>query len=198
MIRQLCILFVLAPILGACAAQDRLLLLPGEQGAKTGAVAVLSKTGKAVAVVDKAYTDAKVAGEVVDSKQRNADAVSPDQKALLEALPKPPTAYILYFKEGTTTLTPASEPALKALFKDAGERSGADVQVTGHTDTLGSTPSNDELSLRRAKTIREMLVKRGLDPGLVRAVGRGERELLVKTKDRVRKPENRRVEVTVR
>jgi outer membrane protein OmpA-like peptidoglycan-associated protein len=189
MIRQLCILFVLAPILGACAAQDRLLLLPGEQGVKTG---------KTVAVVDKAYTDAKVAGEVVDSKQSNADAVSADQRALLAALPKPPTGYILYFKEGTTTLTPASEPVLKALFKDAGERAGADVQVTGHTDTLGSTPSNDELSLRRAKTIREMLVKRGLDPGLVRAVGRGERELLVKTKDRVRKPENRRVEVTVR
>ena len=82
--------------------------------------------------------------------------------------------------------------------KDAGERSGADVQVTGHTDTLGSGADNDALSLRRAQSIRELLIDRGLKPELVRAAGRGERELLEQTGDGVRNAKNRRVEVTVR
>lgn len=198
MIRQLCMLTILLSAVAACAPRDRLVLLPGEQGVKTGAVAVLSKTGKTVSVVDKAYTDARISGETVDIGQTDANAVKQEHGALLDALPKPPTAYTLYFKEGTTTLTPASDPVLKALFKDIGERAGADVQVTGHTDTLGATDANDALSLKRAKTIREMLIGRGLDTSLVRAVGRGERELLVRTEDRVRNAENRRVEITVR
>jgi outer membrane protein OmpA-like peptidoglycan-associated protein len=198
MIRHLFLSLTLALMVAACAPQDRLLLLPGEHGVKTGAVAVLSKTGATVTVVDKAYTDARISGESFEASKTDAEAVRRDHGALIDGLPKPPTSYILYFKEGTTTLTPTSEPILKALFKDAAERAGADVQVTGHTDTLGSTRSNDELSLRRAKTIREMLVKRGLAAHLVRAVGRGERELLTQTKDRVRNAENRRVEITVR
>ncbi|MBG06465.1 MAG: hypothetical protein CMM59_20580 [Rhodospirillaceae bacterium] len=72
------------------------------------------------------------------------------------------------------------------------------MQVTGHTDTLGSTKSNDRLSRKRAEEIRCVLIDQGLDPALVRAAGRGERELLVKTPDRTRNAKNRRVVVTVR
>jgi outer membrane protein OmpA-like peptidoglycan-associated protein len=43
-----------------------------------------------------------------------------------------------------------------------------------------------------------MLIERGLDAALVRAVGRGEREPLVPTADEVGETRNRRVEITVR
>lgn len=198
MISRVCLVVILGLFASACAQQDRLLLLPGENGASSGAVAVLGKTGNTVSVIDKAYTEAQVSGETVSSSKIDADTVNKRHGDLLGGLPKPPTAYILYFKEGTTTLTPASVPTLAALLKDAAERAGADVQVTGHTDTLGSGESNDALSLRRAESIRELLIDRGLVPDLVRAVGRGERELLVQTGDGVRNAENRRVEVTVR
>jgi len=198
MIRRACIVFILGLLASACAQQDRLLLLPGEDGASSGAVAVLGETGNTVSVIDKAYTEAQVSGETVTSAKTDAESVKKRHGDLLNALPKPPTAYILYFKEGTTTLTPPSVPTLSDLLKDAEERAGADVQVTGHTDTLGSGASNDALSLRRAKSIRELLIERGLIPDLVRAVGRGERELLVQTDDGIRNAKNRRVEVTVR
>ena len=116
----------------------------------------------------------------------------------MEALPSPPSSFILYFKEGTTTLTPESEPALEKLFAEVSARSGADVQVVGHTDTVGRMESNDRLSLARAMEVRRLLIDRGLDPSLVRGVGRGERELLVDTADEVDEPQNRRVEVVVR
>ncbi len=105
---------------------------------------------------------------------------------------------MLYFREGTVTVMPRSKPELTALLADVANRLGADVQVTGHTDTLGSAANNDRLSLKRANEIRRLLIEQGLDPKVVSAAGRGERELLVQTPDRTRHAENRRVVVTVR
>jgi outer membrane protein OmpA-like peptidoglycan-associated protein len=48
------------------------------------------------------------------------------------------------------------------------------------------------------QTIKEWFIKRGLQASFIRAVGRGERELLIQTPDNVREPRNRRVEVIVR
>jgi outer membrane protein OmpA-like peptidoglycan-associated protein len=72
------------------------------------------------------------------------------------------------------------------------------VQITGHTDTVGSTADNDVLSLKRAGEIREALAVQGLNLTITRAVGRGERELLVPTPDNTAEPRNRRVEIIVR
>jgi outer membrane protein OmpA-like peptidoglycan-associated protein len=87
---------------------------------------------------------------------------------------------------------------LKQVFAELAKRSGAEVQITGHTDTVGSEGDNDTLSLKRAREIRETLIAEGLSPTISRAVGRGERELLVATPDNTAEPRNRRVEITVR
>jgi outer membrane protein OmpA-like peptidoglycan-associated protein len=77
-------------------------------------------------------------------------------------------------------------------------RPGAEVQVTGHTDTVGSDDDNDKLSLKRAEEIRDLLASKGFDRSIMTAVGRGERELKLPTGDNVSSPINRRVEVIVR
>lgn len=188
----------LVALLAAGCAQDRVVLLPGENGAKTGAVAVLSEGGKTEAVIDKPYSDARVDSDGATVSQTDAAAVAREHGALLNALPRPPTSYLLYFREGTTDMIPKSRRLLPRIFADVAARSGADVQVIGHTSTLGTRADNDALSLRRARQIADMLIARGLDPEQVRAVGRGERELLVQTRDGVRNAKNRRVEVMVR
>ncbi len=73
-----------------------------------------------------------------------------------------------------------------------------DIVVIGHTDSVGSDTFNDALALRRAETVRAMLIGRGLAPDSIVAVGRGKRELLVPTPDGVAEPRNRRVEIVVR
>ena len=77
-------------------------------------------------------------------------------------------------------------------------RPGADVEVTGHTDTVGDDADNDSLSLKRAEEVLALLVSAGLDRSLMTAVGRGERELRERTADAVSNATNRRVEVIVR
>jgi len=54
------------------------------------------------------------------------------------------------------------------------------VRVVGHTDRLGAEPYNAALSQRRADTVRELLVREGLDGTKVTAVGRGEKEPVTK------------------
>lgn len=185
--------------LAACAAPDRVILLPDEAGGEAGALAILKESGEVVSVVETVYTEARVdaTGEA-DTTQTDAAAVAEEYGDLIQALPQPPRSFLLYFEEGTTTLVPESEPELARLFEEVAARPGVDVQVTGHTDTVDSLERNDRLSRARGEEIRQMLVERGLDPDLVSAVGRGERELLIDTGDGVSEPRNRRVEVIVR
>lgn len=49
------------------------------------------------------------------------------------------------------------------------------VRVIGYTDRLGSDAYNDALSQKRADTVKDYLVSRGVDSRLVQAEGRGKR-----------------------
>jgi OOP family OmpA-OmpF porin len=184
----------LLPLLAACASGGSVTLLPGEGGANTGAVVVLNpKTGADAGVLTAANTRSGLGGRFA------AGPADPKQyAALTEGLPPPPANFTLYFFEGSTKLTPASEPELRKVLAELAKRPGVEVQITGHTDTVGSLADNDMLSLRRAREIREALALQGLNLTITRAVGRGERELLVATPDNTEEPRNRRVEITVR
>lgn len=197
---SLAVTLLLLTMTAACAPSTKIILLPNEGGGGTsGSVALLSEEGDTVATIDDAYSVARVHdGGRRDIGQTTEEALAPRHVSLIQDLPQPPRSFVLYFEEGTTTLVPASEPALVDLFKEVEARSGADVQVVGHTDTLGSGPDNDSLSRDRAKEIAGVLIESGLPSHMVSAVGRGERELLVETEDGTSNPLNRRVEVLVR
>ena len=73
-----------------------------------------------------------------------------------------------------------------------------DVVVVGHTDRVGSDPFNDNLARQRADTVRAELIRRGIAPENIVAVGRGSREPIIPTAAGVAEPRNRRVEIVVR
>jgi outer membrane protein OmpA-like peptidoglycan-associated protein len=116
----------------------------------------------------------------------------------LAALPTPPANYQLYYGTGSVTLTPNALAVFDKVFAEIMQRKAAEVVVAGYTDTVGTASQNDSLSLERAQSASKLLVARGLAPGAITTVGRGERDLLVPTKDQVPEQKNRRVEITVR
>lgn len=190
----------LAPLLlmglAGCATPS-LTLLPSEEG-KQGAVAVLEENGLSrETVVSELNSRTSLSGRP-RTKSIDPSKLSAGQRALLLALPPAPVRLTLYFREGTTRLTPESEPGLDFLKSEVKDRPGAEIQVTGYTDTLGSDADNDALSQRRAEEVLAALAEQGLDRNMMSAVGRGERDLRVKTEDGIREPANRRVVVTVR
>lgn len=185
----------LLPLLAACATpKGAVTLLPGEAGAKVGAMAVFDpKNGAELGSLTVENTQTALKGKFA------AKPADPTRyAALIDALPPPVAHFTLNFIEGTTDLTPDSQAELQKVFAEIARRPGAEVLITGHTDTVGSETDNDALSLRRAGDVRAALIAQGLSPAISRAVGRGERELLVPTPDNTAEPRNRRVEITVR
>jgi OmpA-OmpF porin, OOP family len=116
----------------------------------------------------------------------------------LDAVPVPSRMYTLLFATGAQALPPDAEPTIAALLADVASHPVVEVQITGHTDRVGTLEGNDQLSLDRAIAVRDALLARGLRATLVRVVGRGEREPLVRTGDNVPESKNRRVDILVR
>jgi len=184
-----------AVALAGCA-HSSMVLLPDEDGGH-GKVAILESGGKPTdAIVTEANSRATLGA--ANPSIRPIDALKPAEAALVSDLPPPAKSFTLYFPEGTTDITPESAPVLEELRAEIAKRPGAEVQVTGHTDTVGSDADNDALSQKRAEQILNLLASKGFDRSIMSAVGRGERELKQPTADNVSNPANRRVEVIVR
>ena len=185
-----------ALLLLAGCAHSSMVLLPDEDGGH-GEVAILKPDGSGETLVSEANSRASLGGSPT-IKPLGAKGLKPTEAALVSALPPPPKSFTLYFLEGTTDMTPESAPVVDEIRAEIAARPGAEVQVTGHTDTVGSDDDNDALSQKRAEEILNLLANKGFDRTIMSAVGRGERELKVPTGDNVSSPVNRRVEVIVR
>lgn len=188
-----------AALLAACTTPaTRVVLLPQEDG-KPSAVVVRTENGQQV--LDRPYLQATAPHGTQAAP--TVDTVDPaelqrDHPQLFALRPPAPQHYTLYFVSGGTVLTEASQLTVQEMLAAALARSGADIVVTGHTDTMGAGPRNDALSRERAAEVRQMLVQRGFPAVRIEAVGRGERELAVPTADEVDEPRNRRVTIDVR
>lgn len=116
--------------------------------------------------------------------------------------PPPPMAgapgtrvFTVYFGWNRSWVGPAGMAVLQqaaAVYKAGGV---VRVQITGYTDTSGSVPYNQRLSLRRAKHVADALVHMGVAPQAMAIGGVGENNLAVPTPDGVREPRNRRVTI---
>lgn len=185
-------------LLAGCAGSS-VLLLPGENGAPAGAVAVLNEaSGGDAALIQAANQRATLSPGRVRQRAIRPDAIHRQDRRILEDLPPPPRTFTLNFPTDSVALNAEAEPTLAAIFTEVRRRDGVDVLIVGHADRAGPPAYNDALSLERAVAIREQLIARGLDPASTRAVGRGERDLAVATPDGVGAAANRRVEVVVR
>lgn len=71
------------------------------------------------------------------------------------------------------------------------------LRVEGHTDNLGSKTYNEQLSLRRAQAVAQVLVQFGMAPEHVEVKGYGFDRPLVQNNSQADRKENRRVAIVV-
>lgn len=77
------------------------------------------------------------------------------------------------------------------------ESGGGNVTLTGHTDNVGDSKTNEKFALRRAKNIRDILIAKGVSKKQIITKSAGERKP-VATNDNPRgRYKNRRVEIRV-
>ena len=93
-----------------------------------------------------------------------------------------PMPLVLYPFNQATLLVDAqvnSEDSLKYLVDLLTRNEMLVIQLESHTDSRGDAKYNEELSQRRAQTCVDYLISRGIDPRRVKAVGKGEGQLVV-------------------
>jgi OOP family OmpA-OmpF porin len=81
------------------------------------------------------------------------------------------------------TLRPEGRTRIARLGTDLDNVSYDSVDVTGHTDPIGSDAYNQDLSQRRADSVRTELVQEGVPSGRINAQGVGETQLKVTPQD---------------
>ena len=107
-------------------------------------------------------------------------------------------ARTILFDTGKATFHKESIDILKsmtAIFKDYPE---ADFVIAGHTDSVGSTTSNQLLSERRAAAVRDYLISNGINADRLTTVGFGESKPVDTNKTAAGRQNNRRTEVTLK
>ncbi len=190
----------IALILGGCATPNRdlIVLLPDKDG-KVGTVVVQNPKGGTV--LNTAYATARTAP---DGSIQSGKATRDEVKEMgafggaLGAQPPRPISFMLYFESGTDQFTEQSKIEVKRLLAEIGSRQAPDITVIGHTDLVGSDPSNDALSLQRAERVKSILVGMGVPAQRILTAGRGRREPLVSAAGGAPEARNRRVEISVR
>jgi outer membrane protein OmpA-like peptidoglycan-associated protein len=194
-------------LFGACATpppppppppetiKGTVILLPEKDGRPT---AVTVQRGDKQLVLDQPYAAAKAGTQALDAYQSSQQDVEKEFGAALAAQPAGAQSFVLYFVEGKDDFTDESKRLVEQMLAEVARRPVPDVLVVGHTDAVGTDQVNDALGQRRAETVRNALIARGIAAGDIRAISRGKRALAVPTPDGVAEPRNRRVEIIVR
>ena len=100
------------------------------------------------------------------------------------------------FETGKATLKPASSTRLNTVVEFMKYKPSARIEISGHTDNVGNTRSNQRLSERRAKTCRDYIVSKGIERKRITTVGFGDTRPIAPNRDRRGRQLNRRIEVT--
>ncbi len=78
------------------------------------------------------------------------------------------------FESGSAELSPLSRYELDFLVESMSRYPDMRIEIDGYTDSQGSAEMNQELSERRAQSVYDYLVNKGIDSGRLTTVGYGE------------------------
>ncbi len=95
------------------------------------------------------------------------------------------------------TLRPDAKPILDEAVAVMQRYPEIKVEIAGHTDSVGSDAYNLSLSDRRAKTVMEYFVSKGIDAGRLSSKGYGEASPLTGNDSVAGRAQNRRVEMRI-
>ena len=119
-----------------------------------------------------------------------------------EAPPPAPAPVKSYRIEGvnfefdSAKLTPAAKGILDEAASGIKAASGHTFDVVGHTDSVGSDAYNQGLGQRRADSVTEALVSRGVPASQLRTSSMGERQPIASNSTAEGRAQNRRVDIT--
>ncbi len=86
---------------------------------------------------------------------------------------------------------------LNVLYEFMSNKPNVVILVEGHTDNVGSNTMNDILSKRRAESVKNYLVRKGISPKRIKTVGYGEYRPIASNETEWGRRMNRRTEIVI-
>jgi len=103
----------------------------------------------------------------------------------------------LLFSTDSAVLKPAAVEQLARLGDILAKYPDDRIRIQGHTDSTGSAAHDEELSLRRAEAVRDVLANRGVNPRQMLVEGVGAARPIADNSTAEGRAENRRVELYI-
>ncbi len=130
------------------------------------------------------------------TQNRRVEAIVVAQPRALDGMIFPNVAL---FERRSGELTASGIQLVEKNLRDAREqlKRATYIEIVGHTDDVGDDRYNQKLSEQRAQAVGEHLVKVGVDPSKMVAMGAGETMPVASNATEEGRAENRRVEVLV-
>ncbi len=101
------------------------------------------------------------------------------------------------FDTGSYTLKPGAREKLAKISGIVLAHAGLSLQIEGHTDSVGGDDFNQQLSERRADSVRDFLAEQGVAPSSITARGFGKMQPVASNDTAEGRQRNRRVELVV-
>jgi outer membrane protein OmpA-like peptidoglycan-associated protein len=152
----------------------------------------LELRGKELEEEKQARAAAEAREKQVADELAKVSAVSKDDRGLVLTL-----SGSVLFVSGQDTLLPQAKQRLDEVATALKKAKAGGFVVEGHTDGIGSDQLNDDLSRRRAESVRSYLVSQGVPAEDIKAVGLGKRNPIATNDTAEGRANNRRVEIVI-
>lgn len=149
----------------------------------------------------KTSTDAEArrVKELSDAEARRLADIKAKESTTIVVLEKGKKVVLkgINFETNKAVLTPDSWSILGSAYNAMIANPDVQIEISGHTDNVGSQEYNQTLSLERAQAVRTWLINKGIVSTRMKTSGKGENEPVVSNDTKTGRAENRRIEFYV-
>ena len=127
-------------------------------------------------------------------------AVLPPVPSTVPATPvsnAPQKEFTIFFDFDKSIVTPEGLKTISNVTTVIKDSKNASITLIGQADRAGTPEYNYKLSLKRAKAVREQLVKSGVSSSIINVIGKGNNDLPIMTAYGVKELQNRRVLIQI-
>jgi len=125
----------------------------------------------------------------------NDDDGCPDTVKKESSLPQQQILKDVQYRNNGPELTFSSYQYIEPIIRQMKLFPELEIEIRGHTDTLGNYSKNMKLSQMRAESVRQYLISKGIDSKRIRAVGFGATVPIADNRTASGRAQNRRIEI---
>ena len=104
----------------------------------------------------------------------------------------------IYFYNNSAKIQKKSYPILDKIIDISKECKSAKIVIAGYTDSLGTKRNNLKVSRKRANSVKDYFIEKGIEKDRLEAVGYGEANPIASNKTAKGREKNRRIEISIK